>query len=372
VITLFLTLRVVPAGRPRPAEARVDVIGATLCALGLAGMTFGLIEQPLRGWGDPAVFGTLVLGALLFASFIAWEARTSHPMLPLALFRRRNFAIGNVETFSMYGGLGLLFFFLVLFLQQVAGYSALAAGTAALPVTIVMFLLSMRFGMLADRHGPRFFMGVGPLVAAVGLAWFLRLDADVDYLTDLLPGLLVFSLGLAMTVAPLTATVLADADEENAGIASGVNNAIARVASLVAIAAVGALVAASFGSTLEDDLGRLTSRPAVAAAVDDAKMQPLADVVPAGAPPAVREVVAAAAEDASVTAFRVGIGIATALVALGGLLGLAGIQNPRRRVSAEECPGGQLVGVTNEGARQSPCDWERQARECGEPATATR
>jgi EmrB/QacA subfamily drug resistance transporter len=372
VITLFLTLRVVPAGRPRPAEARVDVIGATLCALGLAGMTFGLIEQPLRGWGDPAVFGTLVLGAVLFASFIAWEARTSHPMLPLALFRRRNFAIGNVETFSMYGGLGLLFFFLVLFLQQVAGYSALAAGTAALPVTVVMFLLSMRFGMLADRYGPRFFMGVGPLVAAVGLAWFLRLDADVDYVTDLLPGLLVFSLGLAMTVAPLTATVLADADEQNAGIASGVNNAIARVASLVAIAAVGALVAASFGSTLEDDLGRLTSRPEVAAAVDDAKTQPLAEVVPAGAPPAVREVVAAAAEDASVTAFRVGIGIATALVALGGFLGLAGIQNPRRRVAAEECSGGQLAGVPNEGARQSPCDWQRQARECGEPVTATR
>jgi EmrB/QacA subfamily drug resistance transporter len=370
VVTLFLTLRVVPAGRERPAEARVDVIGATLCALGLAGMTFGLIEQPLRGWGDPFVFLTLVLGALLFASFIAWEARTPSPMLPLALFRRRNFAIGNVETFAMYGGLGLLFFFLVLFLQQVAGYTALAAGTAALPVTVVMFLLSMRFGMLADRHGPRFFMGVGPLVAAAGLAWFLRLDADVDYVTDLLPGLLVFSVGLAMTVAPLTATVLADADEQNAGIASGVNNAIARVASLVAIAAVGALVAASFGSTLEDDLGALTARPEVAAAVDDAKKQPLAEVVPAGAPPAVREVVTDAAEDASVTAFRVGIGIATVLVALGGVLGLVGIQNPSRRVEAEGCPGGQLAGVPNEGARQSPCDWQRQARECGEPAAA--
>ena len=370
VVTLFLTLRVVPAGRERPAEARVDVIGATLCALGLAGMTFGLIEQPLRGWGDPAVFGTLVLGALLFASFIAWEARTPSPMLPLALFRRRNFAIGNVETFSMYGGLGLLFFFLVLFLQQVAGYTALAAGTAALPVTVVMFLLSMRFGMLADRHGPRFFMGVGPLVAAAGLAWFLRLDADVDYATDLLPGLLVFALGLSMTVAPLTATVLADADEQNAGIASGVNNAIARVASLVTIAAVGALVAASFGSTLEDDLGALAARPEVAAAVDDAKKQPLAEVVPAGAPPAVRDVVANAAEDASVTAFRVGIGIATVLVALGGVLGLVGIQNPSRRVEAEGCPGGQLAGVPNEGARQSPCDWQRQARECGEPAAA--
>ena len=369
VITLVLALRVVPGGAKRP-DARVDAVGATLCALGLAGMTFGLIEQPLRGFGDPAVLLPLVVGALLFAGFIAWEARTEYPMLPLPLFKRRNFAIGNVETFSMYAGLGLLFFFLVLFLQQVAGYSALAAGTTSLPVTIVMFLLSMRFGMLADRYGPRFFMGVGPLVAAAGLAWFLRLDADVDFLTDLLPGLLVFSLGLSMTVAPLTATVLADADENNAGIASGVNNAIARVASLVAIAAVGALVAASFGSKLDEDLGELTSRPEVASAVEEAKKQPLAEVVPAGAPPAVREEVAAAAQDASVTAFRVGIWIATVLVALGGVLGLVGIENPRRRVTAEECPGGQLAGVPNEGARQSPCDWQRQARECGEPAAA--
>ncbi len=369
VITLVLALRVVPGGAKRP-DARVDAVGATLCALGLAGMTFGLIEQPLRGFGDPAVLLPLVVGALLFASFIAWEARTEYPMLPLPLFKRRNFAIGNVETFSMYAGLGLLFFFLVLFLQQVAGYSALAAGTTSLPVTIVMFLLSMRFGMLADRYGPRFFMGVGPLVAAAGLAWFLRLDADVDFLTDLLPGLLVFSLGLSMTVAPLTATVLADADENNAGIASGVNNAIARVASLVAIAAVGALVAASFGSKLDEDLGELTSRPEVASAVEEAKKQPLAEVVPAGAPPAVREEVAAAAQDASVTAFRVGIWIATVLVALGGVLGLVGIENPRRRVTAEECPGGQLAGMPNEGARQSPCDWQRQARECGEPAAA--
>jgi EmrB/QacA subfamily drug resistance transporter len=368
VVTMLLTLRVVPAGRPRPEDARVDVVGAALCALGLAGMTFGLIEQPLRGFGDPVVFMPLALGALLFAGFIVWEARAPHPMLPLGLFRRRNFAFGNIETFAMYAGLGLLFFFLVLFLQQVAGYSALAAGTAGLPVTIVMFLLSTRFGMLADRHGPRLFMGVGPLIAAAGLAWFLRLDADVDYLTDLLPGLLLFALGLSITVAPLTATVLADADEHNAGIASGVNNAIARVAGLVAIAAVGALVAASFGSTLEDDLGDTTSRPEVAAAVAEAKQQPLSEVTVEGVPADVARSVADAAADASVTAFHVGIAIATALVALGGILGLVGIQNPRRRVDAQDCPGGQLAGVPREGARQSPCDWQRQARE--EPAAA--
>jgi EmrB/QacA subfamily drug resistance transporter len=363
LITLYLVFRAVPEGRERPAEARVDVVGATLCALGLAGMTFGLIEQPLRGWGDPAVFLTLAIGAVLFAGFIAWEARTPHPMLPLGLFRRRNFAIGNIQTFSMYGGLGVLFFLLVLFLQQIAGYSALEAGLSSVPVTIVMFALSMRFGMLADRYGPRLFMGVGPLVAAVGLALFLPMDADVDYVTDLLPGLLVFALGLSMTVAPLTATVLADADEHNAGIASGTNNAIARVASLVAIAAVGALVADGYGSKLESELSpRAAARPAVQVAVDEAKKQPLSPLAVPGLPRGLQAEVADAGEAASVSAFRMGIGIATGLVALGGVLGLAGIVNPRRRVDAEDCPGGQLVGVTEEAARQSPCDWQRDAR----------
>src|ERR671919_999845 len=264
LVTMWLILRVVPQARERDPDARVDVVGALLCALGLAGMTFGLIEQPLRGWGSPVVAGTLIAGAVLFAGFLVWEARTRHPMLPLGLFKRHNFAFGNIETFAMYGGLGLLFFFLVLFLQQVAGWSATAAGTASIPVTVVMFAFSTRFGMMADRYGPRFFMGVGPLVAAAGLALFLRLDSDVDYLTDLLPALLVFGVGLSMTVAPLTSTVLADADESNAGIASGVNNAIARVASLVAIAAVGAVVAASFSSRLEREVGaEALTRPEV-------------------------------------------------------------------------------------------------------------
>jgi EmrB/QacA subfamily drug resistance transporter len=362
LVTLLLILRVVPAGRERDPDARVDAVGAALCAFGLAGMTFGLIEQPLRGWGDPVVALPLVIGALLFAGFLGWEARTSHPMLPLGLFRRHNFAFGNIETFAMYGGLGLLFFFLVLFLQQVAGFTALEAGSTSIPVTLVMFLLSTRFGMLADRYGPRFFMGVGPLIAAAGMAWLLRLDADVNYLVDLLPGLLLFALGLSITVAPLTATVLADADESNAGIASGVNNAIARVAGLVAIAAVGAVVAASFGSRLDDELGAEESRPEVARAVEEAKQQPLAAVDVQGVPEDVQSSVREAAEDASVGAFHVGIGIATGLVTLGGVLGLLGIRNPRRRVEAADCPGGQFVGHPREGARQSPCDWHGQAR----------
>ena len=361
VITIILILRVVPEGRERDPDARVDVVGATLCALGLAGVTFGLIEQPLHGWGSPTVYLPLVAGAVLFGSFIAWEGKSAHPMLPLALFRRRNFAAGNLETFLMYGGLGLLFFFLVLFLQQVAGFSALEAGSASIPVTVLMFALSMRFGALADRHGPRFFMGIGPLVAACGMVLLiLRVDADAEYFSDVLPGLVIFGFGLSMTVAPLTATVLADADDSNAGIASGVNNAIARVASLVAIAAVGAVVAASFGSKLDDEVGKAAlARPEVARAVEKAKRQPLAVVDVQGVSDDVAASVRESAKDASVAAFHVGMGIATALVALGGLLGLIGIVNPRRRVEASQCAGGQFAGHPRDATRQSPCDWDQ-------------
>jgi hypothetical protein len=176
-----------------------------------------------------------------------------------------------------------------------------------------------------------------------------------------LPGLVVFGLGLSMTVAPLTATVLADADDSNAGIASGVNNAIARVAGLVAIAAVGAVVAASFGSKLDEEVGQQAlSRPEVARAVDEAKQQPLAVVEVQGVPDDVATSVRESAKDASVSAFHVGLGIATALVALGGVLGLLAITNPQRKVSAAECPGGQLAGHPRDAARQSPCDWDAQ------------
>jgi EmrB/QacA subfamily drug resistance transporter len=340
LITLALIRLAIPRQERRAERAHVDWAGAVLTATGLAGPVLALIRQPEVGWSSPEVWGPGLGGLVLLAVFVRYESRAAHPMLPLGLFRRRNFAIGNLQTFSMYGGLGVTFFFLVLFLQQVAGYDALQAGLATLPSTIVMFTLSKRAGRLADRFGPRLFMGGGPLLSAAGMALMLRLDADLDYWTELFPALLVFSLGLSATVAPLTATVLADADQANAGIASGVNNAIARVAGLLAVAAIGAVVAGQFSSKLDERLATVAMTPVAQTALADARGQTLSHVDAKVTGPEV----AAAVEDASVGAFHVGIGIAAVLVALGGLLGLAGIRNPRRDVRCEDCPGGQLAG----------------------------
>jgi EmrB/QacA subfamily drug resistance transporter len=352
VVATVIIVRMAVSERPREGpQVHLDYLGATLCALGLAGPVFALIREPSVGWGSPQVLVPALVGLVMLALFIAHEARTPHPMLPLGLFRRRNFAFGNLETLLMYGGLSAVIFFLVLFLQQVAGYDALQAGLATLPITIVMFTLSRRAGRMADRFGPRWLMGGGPLVGAAGLAMLQRVDAQIDYATELLPALLLFSLGLAATVAPLTATVLADADEHNAGIASGVNNAIARVAGLLAVAALGAVVAGQFAAAIDERLTGQQLSPAGQRVVAEAKDRTLARADPDSMPPDEARVVTQAAEDAAVTAFHRGVGIAAALVALGGVIGVAGIRNPRRVVPCEGCPGGQLAGAPLDAAR---------------------
>ena len=352
VIATVIIVRMAVSERPREGpQVHLDYLGAVLCALGLAGPVFALIRQPSVGWGSPEVLIPAVAGFVMLALFIVHEARTPHPMLPLGLFRRRNFAVGNLETLLMYGGLSAVIFFLVLFLQQVAGYDALQAGLATLPITVVTFFLARRAGALADRFGPRWFMGGGPLVAAAGLAMLQRVDAHIDYVSELLPALVIFALGLSATVAPLTATVLADADESNAGIASGVNNAIARVAGLLAVAALGAVVAGQFGATIDQRLVGQSLSPEAERIVNEAKQRTLTRADPDGLPAAEASVVSQAAEDAAVNAFHRGAGIAAALVALGGLLGAVGIRNPRREVPCEGCPGGQLVGAPLEAAR---------------------
>ena len=200
VVTLVLIRIAVPSGTGDRTR-RVDVVGAALCVVGLGGMVFGLIEQPHYGWGSPVIFIPLVLGAAVFAAFLIYERRIKDPMLELALFKRRNFSVGNLETLTMYAGLSILFFFLIIFLQEVAGYDAIKAGLSTLPVTVIMFSLSRKFGALADRLGPRLFMAGGPLIAAGGILLLLRTGIHTSYLTDLLPALLIFGLGLSLTAS---------------------------------------------------------------------------------------------------------------------------------------------------------------------------
>ena len=243
LFTLALVAYAVPRRASTGRRVRVDLVGAVLCALGLAGPVFALIEGPSRGFGSPLILTALVGGIVLLVAFVLWERHTAAPMLPLRLFRLRNFSFTNVETLFVYAGLSTLTFFLVLYLQQIAGWSALQAGLALAPISLVMFVLSPRVGRLSMRYGPRYFMGVGPLVAAASVAPLARLGEHLTFWRELLPALLVFACGLSLTVAPLTSTVLAEAGERDAGVASGVNNAVARVAGLLGIAVVGAVIA---------------------------------------------------------------------------------------------------------------------------------
>jgi EmrB/QacA subfamily drug resistance transporter len=245
VIATVLLIRMSMAPAPTHERACIDVRGAVLGVIGLGVPVAALIEEPKYGFGNALILAGLLGGLAVLGVFVLWELRAPAPMLPLRLFRLRNFTFANVETLTVYAALSTLTFFLVIFLQQLDGYKPRNAGLATVPISLVMFVLSPRVARMSMRVGPRWFMGIGPLVCAASIVWLRSLNPGFGYWTSLLPALLIFAVGLSLIVAPLTSTVLADAGESDAGIASGVNNAIARVAGLVGIAAVGAAVAGS-------------------------------------------------------------------------------------------------------------------------------
>ncbi len=249
-LVVAVTLRHVPESVDPSAGTRVDVAGALLAACGLAGLTYGFTSWPEYGLADIRVLGALAVGFAGLAGFVEVERRTTYPMLPLELFASRVFDSANVVTFAMYAALGGVFFLVVVNLQVVSGFSPLRAGTALLPVTVLMLLLSARAGGLATRIGPRIPMTVGPLVCALGLVLLSRIGAGAVYLADVLPAAIVLGLGLSLTVAPLTSTALAAADDRHAGVASGVNNAVARTAGLLAVAILP--LASGLGTSLTD------------------------------------------------------------------------------------------------------------------------
>jgi EmrB/QacA subfamily drug resistance transporter len=237
---VWLSERYVPETRDEEASGPLDVQGVALAAAGLAAVVYALTEGPRVGW-SAALIACLAAGVALLAAFVLVEARSPSAMMPLSLFRSRNFAGANLVTFVVYAALSGALFLVPVQLQQASGYSALLAGSSLLPITAVMLLLSARMGRLAERIGPRVPMTVGPIVAAIGLTLFVRVGTHPSYLADLLPALLVFALGLSFTVAPLTATVLAAAPAHQVGVASAINNDVARAAGLLAVAVLPSL-----------------------------------------------------------------------------------------------------------------------------------
>jgi EmrB/QacA subfamily drug resistance transporter len=355
--TVALTLHAVEESRDPDAFRGIDWAGILLSAAGLGGPVFALIEQPANGWEDPKVWIPLAGGIACFALFIVREATARHPMLDLSLFRIRNFAVANLTTLAAYAGLIGALFFVTLYLQQVAGYSALEAGLATTPVSVILFLLSPRFGRMTMSIGPRLPMCTGPIVGGIGLLMLMRVGSDPGYVAEVLPGLVVFGLGLAATVAPLTATVLDSVEERHMGVASGANNGISRVAGLLAIAVLGAVISGSFSSTLDEKLGDRPLDPPAARAVEEAKEKPLAVPATDGLPSAEASRIEEASADASASAFHLSMLIGGLLMILGGVIAGIGIENPKRRVEAVPARGSATAG---ECGHSVDCDRRRE------------
>ena len=234
---MFVTVRHVPESRDPTAGGSIDIAGGALLALGLAGVVYALIEGPSAGW-TPAITGVGVAGAIALVSFVVVELRLEHPMVPLGVFRSWQFSGANLATLGVYAGLSATLFLLTVHLQEDLGYSALEAGAAFLPATALMLLFSARSGAAAQRIGPRVPMTIGPFIIAIGIMLLSRVAPGSSYLTEVLPGVLVMGVGLTITVAPLTTAVLGAVEDAHAGIASAINNAVARIAGLLAIAVV--------------------------------------------------------------------------------------------------------------------------------------
>jgi len=304
-IVIVLSRRFMAESRDTSRSSRVDWLGAALAVVSLGAVVFGLLEWPREGSNRPLALVTMVCGALLFATFIAVERRASAPMLPLGLFASRTFTLANLLTLLMYGALGTVLWLLPLTLIQAQRYSATAAGASLLPFPLLMFLLSRWSGGLVHRVGSRLPLTVGPMVAAAGLALFGRTGIGSGYWTTVFPAVTVLGLGMAILVAPLTTTAMTAVEAQHAGVASGVNNAVARVAGLIAIAVFGVVLVRHFDSRVNAALDQLDLSTDARAAIDQELPKLAGAEVPTVVEAARRIEVSRAIDESFVSSFRV-------------------------------------------------------------------
>jgi EmrB/QacA subfamily drug resistance transporter len=314
---LILVARCVPESRNEEESKQLDLSGATLATLSLGAIVYGLIESSRLGLQSPVVIAALSAGLILFAVFILVEARVRHPMMPLTLFSSRNFAGANLLTLFLYASLAGTLYFMPLNLIQVQGYTATAAGAATLPFILIMFVLSRWSGGLVKRYGARLPLVVGPIIAAAGFALFLRTGVGGSYFSTFLPAIIVLGLGMAVSVAPLTTTVMNSVGDSHAGIASGVNNAVSRTAGLLAVAVFGLIMFQAFNHCLDDRLSTITIPTDVRQTLNAERLKLAAVEIPSNVSSEQRELVRNAINECFVFGFR-------RVMLVGAVLALAG------------------------------------------------
>jgi len=320
VAVIIISFWRIPESRSTVA-GRVDWWGALLATIGLGGLVSGFIESPNLGWRNPLVFGSLIVGLISIVAFGVVENKVTAPMLPLTLFQSRSFSGANLLTLFLYAGIGIFFFLFPLNLIQVQGYSATATGAAILPLILLMFLLSRWSGGLVARYGARGPLIIGPLIAALGFVLFALPSVGGSYWKAFFPAVVVLGFGMAVTVAPLTTVVMSSVNQDRAGTASGINNAVARVAGVLAIAVLGVVMVKAFGFRLDNELAQFSLAPGILRELHADKIQLAGLQVPAGLNPGMKIAIRESIGVAFVFGFRiimlicVGLSVAGAAVA---------------------------------------------------------
>jgi EmrB/QacA subfamily drug resistance transporter len=302
---LLISVWKVPESRDKNHRGHLDYLGAALATIGLGGVVYGLIESPRVGFSNWMVLLSLVGGLISLALFVFNEARTKNPMVPLDLFRSRDFSGANLLTLFLYAALSGMMFFFTLNLIQIQGYSATAAGASLLPFVVIMFTLSRWSGGLIERFGARVPLTIGPIIAGVGLALFTLPSVNPNYWTSFFPAVVVLGLGMAITVAPLTTTVMSSVGEEQAGVASGINNAVSRTAGLLAIAVFGVMMLHGFSQTLARRMNEIQLDESVKHEVYEQRVKLAAVELPPEVDPVTREQFKGAIADSFVFGFRI-------------------------------------------------------------------
>jgi predicted MFS family arabinose efflux permease len=336
VSVLAISLWKVPESREKEQHGPLDWPGAALATIGLGGVVYGLIESPRLGFSNPFVLLALVGGAVSLALFVYNEARAKNPMVPLQLFRDRNFSGANILTLLLYAALSGTFFFFTLNLIQIQHYSATAAGAALLPFVVLMFSLSRWSGGLIDRFGARLPLTIGPLVAAAGFALFAVPGLSGNYWTSFFPAVVVLGLGMAISVAPLTTTVMSSVGEEQAGVGSGINNAVSRTAGLLAIAVFGVMMLHGFSQTLASRIGEIPMDEQLKHSIYEQRVKLAALDVPPGTDSATLEKIKVAIAESFVSGFRMIMFASAALAVASGASSWFCIRKSRRAGSKQQ------------------------------------